>query len=212
MKFDLFLENVPKIQNVSLPATESHLKMAPMDRIKMLELWDYSKLKPKKAGVLSLLYPKQSETYLVLIIRTARGIHSSQVAFPGGKYEKEDIILSNTAKREAFEEIGVNQDKINIIKDLSEIYVPPSNFLVYPFLGYLTNEPRFIPSPDEVAQIIEIPLADFLTLKTTNYNIKASYSNFAGVPAYSINGNIVWGATAMILSELKDILALSFKL
>ncbi len=211
MKFDLFLENVPKIQNVSLPATESHLKMAPMNRVEMLKLWDYSKFNPKKAGVLSLLYPKHSQAYLVLIIRTARGIHSSQVAFPGGQYETEDMVLANTAKRETFEEIGVYQEKINIIKDLSEIYIPPSNFLVYPFLGYTNSEPQFILAPDEVAQIIEVPLIEFLHLKITNHDIKANYSHFMNVPAYNIGGNIVWGATAMILSELKDVLVNGFK-
>lgn len=211
MKFDKFLENVPKIQNVILPATESHLKMAPMNRLEMLQLWDYSKFNPKKAGVLSLLYPKKSETYLVLIIRAARGIHSSQVAFPGGRYEKEDVFLSNTAKRETFEEIGVHQKDIHIIKNLSEIYVPPSNFLVFPFLGYTNSAPKFIPSPDEVAQIIEVPLINFLDLRITHYDIKASYSSFMSVPAYNINGNIVWGATAMILSELKDVLTGSCK-
>jgi|SRR5690606_8000044 len=211
MKFDLFLNNVPNMQEVDLPAKESHLKMAPVERAKMLELWDYSKLNPKKAGVLALFYPRKSETHLVLIVRTAKGLHASQVALPGGKFEEQDKYLSHTAVRETEEEIGIYQDKINLVTNLSEIYVPPSNFLVHPFIGHLDSEPKFIPQKDEVSQIIEISLKDFLNVRTTIHNIKASYSNFPGVPAYIIEDKIVWGATAMILSELKDVLQQSFK-
>src|SRR5690606_2103754 len=144
MNFDLFLNNVPKIQKAPLLASESHLKMAPMDRIKMMKLWDYSDLNPKKAGVLALFYPKKSETFLVLIVRTSRGIHSSQVAFPGGKFEEQDRDLSHTAVRETEEEIGISQQKIKLVTHLSEIYVPPSNFSVHPFIGHLDFEPKFI--------------------------------------------------------------------
>jgi len=206
MNFNLFLNNLPKIQNAPLLASESHLKMAPMERITMLKQWDYSTLTPKKAGVLALFYPKKTETYLVLIIRTPRGIHSSQVAFPGGKFEEEDRDLAHTAVRETEEEIGISQKEINLITHLSEIYVPPSNFLVYPHIGHLDFEPKFTLQQDEVSDIIEVSLNDFLNAKIVTHNIKASYSNFVGVPAYMVNGKIVWGATAMILSELKDVL------
>lgn len=206
MNFDLFLNNVPKIQKAPLSASESHLKMAPMDRIKMMKLWDYSKLNPKKAGVLALFYPKKTETYLVLIVRTPKGLHASQVAFPGGKFEEQDNDLSETATRETEEEIGIPKEKVNLITHLSEIYVPPSNFLVYPFIGHLDYEPKFILQEDEVSDIIEVSLNDFLNTKIITHNVKASYSEFLGVPAYTINDKIVWGATAMILSELKDVL------
>lgn len=209
MDFDLFLNNIPKIQKAALPALESHLKMAPMDRIKMMKLWDYSKLNPRKAGVLALFYPKKSATFLVLIIRTPKGLHASQVALPGGKFEEQDKDLSYTAIRETEEELGVDRQKINLVTHLSEIYVPPSNFLVYPFIGHLDFEPKFILQEDEVAQIIEVPLSDFLNTNVITHNVKASYSEFLGVPAYNINDKIVWGATAMILAELKDVLVKS---
>lgn len=210
MDFELFLKNIPKIQNTPLPASESHLKMAPMERIKMLKLWDYSQLNPKKAAVMALFYPKNNQTHLVLIQRTAHGVHSSQIALPGGKQEEQDPNLAYTAVRETQEEIGIEARKINMITPLSAIYVPPSNFLVHPYIGHLEQTPEFTLQADEVAQIIEVPLADFLSAPTTLHNIKASYSEFTGVPAYTIHGNIVWGATAMILSELKDVLSESF--
>lgn len=206
MDFELFLKNIPKIQNIGLPAQESHLKMAPMERIKMLKLWDYSHLNPKRAGVMVLFYPKENQTYFILIKRAPRGIHSSQIALPGGQFETNDVQLHNTAIRETFEEIGVEKSKIQLVRELSEIYVPPSNFLVHPFIGHLDFEPTFIRQEEEVAEIIEIPLNDFLNLKVHTHNIKASYSEFPGVPSYIIKNNIVWGATAMILSELRDVL------
>ena len=210
MDFELFLKNIPKIQNTPLPASESHLKMAPMERIIMLKLWDYSQLNPKKAAVMALFYPKNNQTHLVLIQRTAHGIHSSQIALPGGKQEEQDPNLAYTAVRETQEEIGIEAQKINMITPLSAIYVPPSNFLVHPYIGHLEQTPEFTLQADEVAQIIEVPLADFLSAPTTLHNIKASYSEFTSVPAYTFHGNIVWGATAMILSELKDVLSESF--
>lgn len=212
MKYCTFLNTIPKIQKASLPAIQSHLKMAPMDRLKMHKLWDYSKLSPKKAGVMALFYPKGSETYMVLILRSANGVHSSQISFPGGKYEAEDVLLLNTAKRETFEEIGIAVDDIYIVKELSQLYVPPSNFLISPFLGYLKHEPLFAPCSNEVAEIIEVSLSEFMNTQSANFNVKASYSDFVGVPAYKMNDQVVWGATAMILSELKDVLSLSLEL
>jgi len=205
--FDLFLKYLPNIQKTPLFGAKSHLKMAPKGREEMLKIWDYSKLNPKKAGVLVLFYPKETQTYFVLTLRSADGIHASQISFPGGKYEKTDNDLLRTAIRETEEEIGVTQRNIKIIKKLSDLYVPPSNFLVSPYMGFLEHQPKFIPQQNEVVEIIEVSLHYFLNLETTFHNIKTNYSNFIGVPSYYIQGKIVWGATAMILSELKDIFA-----
>jgi len=205
MIFDLFLKNILNIQKTQLFGAKSHLRMAPQNREEMLRLWDYSKQNPKKAGVLILLYPKEEQTFFVLIHRGFGGVHSSQISFPGGKFEKTDNDLLQTAIRETEEEIGIEQEKIKIIKKISELYVPPSNFLISPFIGFLENEPKFVPQQDEVAEIIEVSLSDFLNINTTFDNVKASYNNYINVPTYNIQGKIIWGATAMILSELKDI-------
>jgi len=205
MIFDLFLKNILNIQKTQLFGAKSHLRMAPQNREEMLRIWDYSKQNPKKAGVLILLYPKEAQTFFVLIHRGFGGVHSSQISFPGGKFEKTDNDLLQTAIRETEEEIGIEQEKIKIIKKISELYVPPSNFLISPFIGFLENEPKFVPQQDEVAEIIEVSLSDFLNINTTFDNVKASQNNYINVPTYNIQGKIVWGATAMILSELKDI-------
>jgi len=209
--FDLFLKYLPDIQKTSLFGTKSHLKMAPKNESQMLKMWDYSKKNPKKAGVLVLFYPKETQTFFVLTLRGVSGIHSSQISFPGGKYEKTDDDLLHTALRETEEEIGVVQENIKVIKKISELYIPPSNFLVSPFIGFLEHQPKFMPQQNEVAEVIEVPLQYFLNLSTTFHNIKTSYNNFVQIPSYYIEGKIVWGATAMILSELRDILLHNFK-
>lgn len=163
---------------------------------------------PRNAAVMMLFYPKAKETYLVLIVRNSyKGIHSAQIAFPGGKFEAEDVDFKTTALRETEEEIGISQDKIEVVKAFSPMYIPPSNFMVYPFLGICKEEIEFIPDVIEVASIIELPLDVFRNdAILTVENLTTSYASFIDVPAFKIEGHIVWGATAMMLSELRDVL------
>jgi len=208
MDFQDFLKYVPKFVEVVLPADESHYKMAPQERIDTLNAMEMTSKNPKTAAVMMLFYPKNGRTHLVLIVRNSyEGIHSAQIAFPGGKYEIEDLNFENTALRETYEEIGVSPDFMEIIKSFTHIYIPPSNFMVYPFMGICKEEITFIPDSSEVAKIIELPLSDFLddTLIVT-VNMSTSYGINCVVPAFKIEEHVVWGATAMMLSELKDVL------
>ncbi|QZK90513.1 CoA pyrophosphatase [Flavobacterium sp. CHNK8] len=208
MDFQEFLEIVPEIINSHLPAFDAHIKMAPLERIESLKKVDVSNEIHRLASVLMLLYPKNGKVHLVLIVRNSYdGVHSAQVAFPGGKHEKDDLDFSYTALRETHEEIGIDPSKIKIIKPFTELYIPPSNFMVYPFLGISKEPLDFIPDPLEVAQIIEIPLMLLLNNEIlVNKKQITSYSNEIFVPGFNINEHIVWGATAMILSELKEVL------
>lgn len=208
MDFDHFLKHIPKIESQKLMAKEAHLLMAPPERVSSLINEDYADKNPKRAAVMMLLYPKNKQTHLALIIRNSYpGVHSSQIAFPGGKVELEDESLKNTALRETHEEIGVHPDKIQVIKPFTEVYIPPSNFLVAPFMGISHSELTFTEQLDEVAGIIELPILDLLNEK--NLVIKrmnTSYSTNVDVPTFKINEHYVWGATAMMLSELKEVL------
>jgi 8-oxo-dGTP pyrophosphatase MutT (NUDIX family) len=208
MEFSEFLKYVPKIAKESLPATIAHEKMTPPNRLDLLENARLEGSIPKKAAVLMLLYPKGTTTHLVLIIRNSYpGIHASQIAFPGGKVEDYDGTLSQTALRETQEEIGVETHKVTIVKAFSEIYIPPSNYLVSPFLGYANEELSFTLSPDEVSGVIELPLCDFLKDEIiVNVSMSTSYASDIQVPAFQINDHLVWGATAMMMSELKEII------
>jgi len=210
MDFQHFLEFVPQFDAVKLPAQEAHNLMAPLERITGLKNLDIESKNPRIAAVMMLFYPKEGKTHLVLIVRNSyKGIHSSQIAFPGGKYEPGDEIYSNTALRETHEEIGVHPEKIEILKPFTQLYIPPSNFLVYPFLGISKEEIKFVPDPIEVANIIELPLSTFLKDEIViNTTLSTSYANNIVVPAFKIEEHIVWGATAMMLSELKTVLKL----
>jgi len=208
MDFNYFLEIVPHIIKVDLPALTAHAKMAPLERMEQLKNIDFENKKVKIAAVLLLLYPKGNLTHLVLIVRNLyEGVHSGQIAFPGGKYEAEDIDFAQTALRETHEEVGVPPNFVEIKKNFSPIYIPPSNFMVYPFLGICQREINFIPDPSEVARVIELPLSVFLSEEIiVKVKMTTSYAHEIEVPAFEIEGQMVWGATAMILSELKDVL------
>lgn len=208
MNFNLFFNAITNVLNVELPSISSHVKMAPLERVKMMEENSYDLSSVRKAAVMMLFYPKNEVTHLVLIVRNSYpGVHSSQIAFPGGKVEDIDFDLKQTALRETHEEIGIHPNDIHVIRDFSSIYIPPSNFLVYPFLGVSQTELTFNLQEEEVAGIIELPLSTLLDdTIISNKNLETSYSKLIEVPVFQIEEHSVWGATAMMLSELKDVL------
>ena len=209
MRFEEFLKSVSKIKNIPLPAEASHFKMVPPFRQELLKKQEKAIKKAKHAGVLALFYPDEDmETKFVLILRKAyKGVHSAQVAFPGGKLEAQDISLQDTALRETFEEVGVPIDAVKIVRNISQVYIPPSNFYVQPFIGVTQTTPKFIKQDDEVEALIEIDLEHFLDEQSLVFKkVKTSYSIEVEVPAFKLNDFVVWGATAMMLSEIKDLL------
>ncbi|WP_147678553.1 NUDIX hydrolase [Algibacter pacificus] len=209
MNFDEFLKSISKIKNIPLPAEASQFKMVPPFRHELLRQQKDAIKKAKQAGVLALFYPNENnETSFVLILRKIyKGAHSGQVAFPGGKLETSDISLEAAAVRETFEEVGVAIEHIKIMRGLTKVYIPPSNFYVHPFLGITFEKPNFVKQDKEVERIIEIKLKHFLDEKSVIKEfVKTSYSVEVEVPAFNLNGHVVWGATAMMLSEIKDLL------
>lgn len=206
MDFQDFLKYLPKIEKEKLLSVEAHIKMAPLERISSLTSQEYLDKNPKKAAVMMLLYPRNHEVHLALIVRNSYpGIHASQIAFPGGKVEPTDIDLQYTALRETHEEIGVKPESVNIIKPFSELYIPPSNFLVSPFLGIVYDEITFAPSPYEVKRVLELPLEDLLDDRIiTQVVMSTSYAKNISVPVFNVDKYVVWGATAMMMSELKE--------
>ncbi|WP_443633620.1 CoA pyrophosphatase [Candidatus Marifrigoribacter sp. Uisw_064] len=194
---------------MELPGEALHLKMAPIERLLELKKLAHKAKSAKKAGVMALFYPSNSgETHLALILRkTYKGVHSAQIGFPGGKYETEDSSLLETALRETEEEVGVLRDSISVLKHLTEVYIPPSNYFVYPYLGISKSTPQFILQEEEVEALVEVPLAHFMddTVKVTK-TLTTSYATNIEVPAFLLNGHVVWGATAMMLNEVREML------
>ena len=160
----------------------------------------------KKAGVLLLLYPFENQIFISFIKRTlSKYPHSGQISFPGGKHENRDESLIHTAIRETYEEIGVVSEDIHILGSLTSLFIPVSNFIVFPSVGYVLSRPVFDANPDEVQEIIEVSLKKFIDPKYISaFNIQVGNREFA-VPCYSVNNNKIWGATAMIMSEFTEI-------
>lgn len=135
------------------------------------------------------------------------GIHSGQIAFPGGRYEERDGDLRETAMREAEEEIGISRDSYEIMGQLTDLYVPPSNFLVRAFVAYAPQRPTFTPDPREVQEVIELDFSQFFdsnNIKIKDFQAHNSVNN-TSAPYFDIEGVTIWGATAMILKELVDL-------
>jgi 8-oxo-dGTP pyrophosphatase MutT (NUDIX family) len=162
----------------------------------------------RRSAVLMTLYPHKGELHTLLIRRPSyQGVHSGQLALPGGAEEPEDATPAHTALREAREEVGLNAGIAQVMGALTPLYIPPSNFLVQPFVARLDQRPEWIPSSDEVEELLEIPLRTFLdpALKERR-RIEIAQRITIDAPCYIINGHVLWGATAMMFSELEAIL------
>jgi len=208
MKFSVFAQRVPKITNLPLPGEQAHYKMAPLNRVAELKAIKRTPVAPKKAAVMALFYPSTEDlTQLLLIHRkTYKGVHSNQIGFPGGKVEQADTDLLATALRETHEEVGVIPNQVSVIRSLSRIYIPPSNFEVQPYLGVLKRPTTFLKQDSEVEALVEVSFRDFMDdAVIASQKLDTSYSSNISVPAFKLNGYTVWGATAMMLSEIKDL-------
>jgi 8-oxo-dGTP pyrophosphatase MutT (NUDIX family) len=207
MDFNSFLTHISGLTHVPLGGIESQLKMAPAIR-KSFDLASLVKPNAKSAATLALFYPnKNNETCFLLTQRAIyNGTHSAQISFPGGKIEKNDVSLEFTALRETYEETAVAMDDVSIYRELTKTYIPPSNFWVTPFMGTIDYKPNFMAN-NEVSAFIEIKLNDILDDSSIIIkNMSTSYMTGVDVPCFKLNDYIVWGATAMILSEIKDLL------
>ncbi|MCC6690809.1 MAG: CoA pyrophosphatase [Bacteroidia bacterium] len=180
-----------------------------MSPLKRLSSNQYRKNYPQKGAVLILIYPQSGCLQTVAMLRPDYGgPHSGQVSFPGGKYEESDGSLENTALRETSEELGLDTKNIEVLGGLTDLYIPISNFNVYPFLAVMDSAPVFLPDTKEVKRVIKIPLSDILN----NANIKrkpimmALIGKEIEMPYFDLQGETIWGATAMMLSELKELL------
>ena len=209
MDFNNFTDKIDTFKLKKLGGQKSQFKLVPKLRLDFSDE-KIKKSNPKKAAVLALFYPNENNQTCFLLTERAsyKGTHSAQISFPGGKVDLSDINIENTALREANEEVGILQNSIQIIRELSPTYIPPSNFMVTPFLGILNQQPTFKINY-EVANTIEVLLDDLLDDENINSKImNTSYMKNIEVPCFKLNNYVVWGATAMILSEIKDLIKL----
>lgn len=193
----------------NLPGIDAHLKMAPEHRAFQLLAVHDADFNPRLSAVLVILFPDEDKLKVVLIRRSDYvGFHSGQISFPGGRYEESDGDLRVTALREVEEEIGVAADSIELLGQLSDIYVPISNFMVRAYVVYAKKRPSYKPDSREVKEIIEVDLDYFFKDNIVKWKNFPSYNSthITRAPYYDVDGNVIWGATAMIICELIELL------
>ncbi len=205
----LIINNLKKILQAPLPGEAVQLQMAPSNRpaikIESLNPLDY-----KHSAVMVVLCKDEDDDFFIPLIEreTYNGTHSGQISLPGGKFEIEDITLEKTAKRECFEEIGLQTKEV--LGKLTAVYIPVSGFLVQPFFGhYLITQPNFVKHQREVKTILKLKINDLLNDSFIKYGSLSDSANMKH-PYFEINNYKIWGATAMILNEVKFLLKNSF--
>lgn len=202
MNFTSFTEKISLALEEELPGTDIQWEMASSDR----KIEDFPRKRrddSKMAAVLILLYPVGDQIYTLFIQRPVyNGVHSGQIAFPGGKQESTDNNLIETALREACEETGVCSTRVKVLGELTPLYIPVSNIEVTPVVGFIDSRPEFKPSSDEVVSLIEAELARFLDQAIVKERQMLIRGENLDVKYYDYQGKIIWGATAMMLYEL----------
>jgi 8-oxo-dGTP pyrophosphatase MutT (NUDIX family) len=191
-----------------LPGLLAHKKLAPPLR-ELPSREGISKYNPKVAGVLAMIYPIAQLPHICLIKRQEyQGVHSGQISFPGGKMDSTDTNTWQTALRETEEEVGIHRQQINPIGRLTPLYIPVSNFYVEPYLGFSSKKPLFAIQTSEVSRVLEVPLNYFENFKQLGSYPVPGFPGFKA-PCFEIDDQIIWGATAMVLSEILHLLDLA---
>ncbi len=189
-----------------LPGKVAHIEAAPYRKVD----FDFTEIaNARKSGVLVLFYIKEGDPHIVLMQRPKyEGTHSGQVSFPGGKEEESDKNIEYTALREANEEVGVVIDDVEVIGQLTDVYIPVSKFNVSPVIGFIDYHPEFNIDNYEVEELIELKLSDLTSIKELELTkIKLSNNVVLKAPSFLFGDKIVWGATALMLNELRYILS-----
>ncbi len=153
------------------------------------------------------LYPKDGEEHIVLMQRNThdQDRHSGQISLPGGKYEDTDLDLEHTARREFCEEMGVDAQTLELLGRLTDIYIPVSGFLVAAYVAFAKMPINFEPDRSEVDRIIQLPVKDLIDMDITRSTVTAGHMKIK-VPSFVHHGDIIWGATSMILQEFRQLL------
>ncbi|CAN5626280.1 CoA pyrophosphatase [soil metagenome] len=208
--FPTLLSGIHEKMKAGLPGDQAHQRMSPPHRLPASHYLNQA-INYKEAAVMALIFPDANDgrARIIFIERTGgMDVHAHQISFPGGKKEPNDIDFLDTAIRETEEEIGVNKNLIIYTGALSKLYIPPSNFLVYPYVGMLDSQPDFILSTKEVKQVISPDLSLFLDPNNKkDAAFKSSQGYEVKAPYYQIGEFKIWGATAMMISELMEVIS-----
>jgi 8-oxo-dGTP pyrophosphatase MutT (NUDIX family) len=208
VKYDVAIDRLRRALLCALPGHDEFLQLSGHVRPD-LEAVRRADPSPRESAVLAVIYPKGDDAHVLLMLRPEYdGVHSGQIAFPGGRREEEDPDLQATALREFHEETGASTTGLMVLGALSPVYIPPSRSLVTPFVAHTYQLGPLAPDAREVAALIEAPLATLLdpdvlrrgdrTVQVMGRDVEVAY--------FDVDGHMVWGATAMMISELRQLL------
>lgn len=190
-----------------LPGRAAQICMAPIPRPLDPPKPDHQ---PRRAGVLLLLYAAEEEGELCLVLtRRTESVadHKGQISLPGGAVDPGDPSTAHTALRETCEEIGVCKNDVRLLGELTPVYIEPSDFCIEPHVAYLPHRPTFELQPDEVAELLEVPVNHFLGDGNKAVEDWLLHNPPMRVPYFDVFGHKVWGATAMVLAEFAAIIS-----
>ncbi len=203
--FEALKYSLKNVLLAELPGSAIHVKMLPPGR--RLKTFSHELSSVKMSSVLVLLYPEGDQLYTCLTRRpTTMKHHPGQISFPGGKVEKDDLSAEMAALRESREEVGIDPSTIEVLGKLSDLYVEVSRFSIQPFLAWADRKPDFIVDYQEVEELILFPVSNFVADETILETELQTVSGLLSVKYYPFNNQIIWGATAMILAELIELL------
>ncbi len=203
-----FIENLSSEIKKGLPGEKSHIKMAPLNR-PLTSFFVKEGIVVRESAVAIILFPKNGNIHSILIQRQEYdGNHSGQIAFPGGKKDSGDKHLEFTARRETWEEVGLPIENGELLGALTKVYIPVSGFIVQPYIYFHSEIIDFTPNEREVKEIITFELSELLkesSISSMDINLSSGFTQ-KNVPCFEISDKQVWGATALILNELRDLI------
>lgn len=207
MEFEEIIQKLELKFKAALPGQAAHEIMMPVESTRAR--FDLDRKDVKRGGVLILIYKNGKEAFIPLTQRhDYGGTHGGQVSLPGGKLEEDDENITATALRETYEEIGISPESVTLIGELTDLYIPPSNFRVTPIVGYLHEQPKFSIDTFEVKELIETPMKHLLDKSRRKRKDITVRNGFRlNAPYFDVHGKVVWGATAMILAEFTSLLS-----
>ncbi len=169
----------------------------------------YNVTTERRAGVLLIFYPRDNSPYILFTKRSNEvAEHKGEISFPGGAYDREDETILQTALRESREELGLNVGEFEILGELDDVYVPPTRFLITPFIAFVNQPPKPKPSASEISEVIEIPVLELLNPSIFREELREPEGMKRYLQFYNYEEYVIWGATARILKQFLDLVSI----
>ncbi|MFN3950933.1 MAG: NUDIX hydrolase [Thermaurantimonas sp.] len=185
-----------------LPGVKAHDLVSPKGRPRADEI-DKLNIRPRLSAVAVVIERYQPSAYRIILIKRSEyaGVHSAQISFPGGQRDRDEVLLQ-TSLRELHEELGIRLSPSQLLTPLTELYIPPSNFLMYPFAFLCEDTNKCFPDPSEVSDVLYLPLQRLSEEQCFEYNEVTIRGFKTQVKGLMLQNNFIWGATSMVLAEI----------